>query len=433
MKKILLGLAVIVFCTNLSSSAAEGYVFTDSDYKPVYSQSLQITNLPSGKYLKYYNINTEKIGAGFVHLSKAEEKNFLKTLAKEEQENYKYVKKIQKIISNGDWNKVFTKYPNFLPAYLQYYDINYSKGNYTEALSTLQQIKNLDTKSQIFNPDLMNYSFGILYFSIGQYTTALNYFKMYENSGDDFITSSLANCYYSLGNYTLAIEYCMKLKKTEYKDKELLYSAYYNLKNYTQANKYALELLKENYNYVNLMKVQASSSNNNTKLSYCYKARELALGDNEIFEVNEIISNLEQKKLDAAISSFTQFVKVPKWSDIEKQIPENVPAVEISKKQDEFFKSANLYLTKYKGQQLTNAFNSLNQDYNNYVQVKQNQYYQEKQIQAQQALVEEQQRNNELQQEILKEQQMRNYLERQNYYYMSRPYYYMGPRYHGWW
>ena len=52
-------------------------------------------------------------------------------------------------------------------------------------------------------------------------------------------------------------------------------------------------------------------------------------------------------------------VKIPKWIDYVKQMPQGIPVKEITEKQDEFFKTANQYLKKYQGQQLTNAFNSL--------------------------------------------------------------------------
>lgn len=431
MKKILLGLTIICLF-NVNTYAAQGYVFTANSVRTIYSDSLQTKNIPYGNYLKYYNLSTEKIDADFINLSKEEENRFLKTLTKEEKEDYKYVKKIQKIIAKGDWNKVFTKYPNFFPAYLQYYDKNYTKGNYNEALRILNKIKSMDRNNQVFKPEIVNHSFGFLYFVTGQYTMALNYFKMYENPGDDFINSSIANCYYALGNYTTAITYAQKLKQPQYKDKELLYSSYKKLKNYTAANKYAYELLNENYCYENLMKVQATTENSNTKLSYSYKARTAARDDKQIHEANKVIAEIEQKKLDKNISKLTHFVKIPKWSEFRNQIPENVPESEISAKQDEFFRTANSYLSKYSNQQLTNALNSLNQDYNTYVQNKKNEYYQEQQLKAQKALVEEQQRNNMLQQQMIYEQQVRNYLERQHYYYMSRPYYYMRPRYYGW-
>lgn len=433
MKKIILSLAVLISCVSYAYGA-QGYVFTPENTKQVsvYTQSLQLKNIPYASYLKYYNLNPEKIDADFIKLSGTEENNFLKTLTKDEKEDYKYVKKIQKLIDKGEWNKVFEKYPNFLPAYLQYYDMNYQKGNYPEAIRILTKIRKLDMQGQIINKDLVNYSFGILYFASGQYTHALNYFIMYENSGDNFAISYIAHCYFALGNYSKTIEYCKKITPLEYQDKELLYLAYFNLQNNTEANKLAQELLKENYNYENLMRVQQTISNDETRLQYAYKARTVAQDDKQITKANEIIGKIEQAKLEKSSSKVTGFVKIPKWEEFKKQLPVNVSAAEVTQKQDEFFKTANLYLTKYSGQQLTNAFNSLNQDYTNYVQDKKNQYYQEEQLKAQQALIIEQQRNNMLQQEMIREQQIRNYLERQHFYYMSRPYYYYRPRYYMW-
>lgn len=433
MKKIILSLAVLISCVSYAYSA-QGYVFTPENTKQVsvYTQSLQLKNIPYASYLKYYNLNPEKIDADFIKLSGTEESNFLKTLTKDEKEDYKYVKKIQKLIDKGEWNKVFEKYPNFLPAYLQYYDMNYQKGNYPEAIRILTKIHKLDMQGQIVNKDLVNYSFGILYFASGQYTYALNYFIMYENSGDNFAISYIAHCYFALGNYSKTVEYCKKITPLEYQDKELLYLAYFNLQNNAEASKLAQELLKENYNYENLMRVQQTISNDETRLQYAYKARTVAQDDKQITKANEIIGKIEQAKLEKSASKVTGFVKIPRWEEFKKQLPVNISAAEVTQKQDEFFKTANLYLTKYSGQQLTNAFNSLNQDYTNYVQDKKNQYYQEEQLKAQQALIIEQQRNNMLQQEMIREQQIRNYLERQHFYYMSRPYYYYRPRYYMW-
>jgi len=424
MKKILLSLALVLFCADLSSYAAQGYVFSADDRAPVYMQSVQISNLPYGEYLRYYNINTEKIGAEFINLSKSEEKVFLKTLTKEEKENYNYVKKVQKIINDGDWNKVFIKYPNFLPAYLQYYELVYRKNDFNEALRILHKINSLDRQSQIFNPEIVNKSFGFLYFSTGQYTAALNYFKLYENNADDFIISSIANCYYALGNYTAAIDYSKRLKSPQYHDVELLYGAYYKLKNFPEANKYAKQLLNQNYSYDNLIRYQQTTQNENEKLVSCYKARNLAKDDTQLYAVNTIIAGIEQKRLEQKAAKVIKFVKIPKWADLEAQIPDNVSETEVTLKQDEFFNMANTYLNKYKEQDLTNAFNSLNQDFNKYIQDKKDEYYKYQQLEAQKALINEQRRSNMLQQQLIREQQIRNYM------YLTRPYYYYYPRYY---
>ena len=93
MKKIMLTFAVVIFCAGLNAYGAQGYIFTPDNTKAVvtYNESLQLKNIPYGNYLKYYNLNPDKIDAEFVKLSGNEEKNFLKTLSKTEQEDYKYL------------------------------------------------------------------------------------------------------------------------------------------------------------------------------------------------------------------------------------------------------------------------------------------------------------------------------------------------------
>lgn len=427
MKKILSTLAVCIFLANNVVFAVEGYVYTAADVQkvPVYSQSFQRTNLPYGEYLKYYNIYSDKIDADFIVLSKDEEKKFVKTLSKSEKENYEYAKKVQKLVQKRNWNKVFNKYPEYFPAYLQYYNECNTQRNFAEALRILNKIKEVDKNFQIVNEKLTNYSFGILYFYTNQIDKALNCFKIYENTGDRFVISSMANCYYALKKYELAIKYAKKLGELQDDDKELLYSSYLALRNYSEANKYALQLLKENYCFDNLMKVQASSSYDSTKLDYAYKARQIAQNDEQVLVANSLIVALEQKKLENAVSKMSQFVKIPKWIDYAKQMPQNVLPNEVIAKQDEFFDTANKYLKRYQGQQLTYAFNSLAQEMNTYVQNKKNEFYQLQQLETQQALLREQRRSNALQRE-------RNYIESEkvDYLYYVRPQY--GSRYYPW-
>ena len=83
-----------------------------------------------------------------------------------------------------------------------------------------------------------------------------------------------------------------------------------------------------------------------------------------------------------------------------------------------------MYVSKYKGQQLTNAFNSLSQDCNNFVQNVKNEFYQMQQLEAQNALVIEQQRQNQLQQQMIYEQRRQNAIQHQQLYYMRHRYLY---------
>ena len=420
MKKILIISALVLASVGSCAYAAEGYVFTANDRT---NSSMQINiNAPSYDYLKFYDIDAEMISAKLKVFDSKKEKEFIQTLSKDDRENYKYAKKVEKLVQKGKWNEIYSKYPNYLPAYLEYYDKCISSNDYSNALSVLNKVQNLDKYNMIISADVLNYAYGMLYYNTYQYSNALRYFKIFEYTKDDGVYSSIGNCYFYLNNYQTAISYYKKIKSPTYEDKEYLFSAYLKLGNTFEANKYAQNLLKEKYDFKNLLRVEATTSDDVTRLNYAYKARSLAATDEELVRANAEISILEQKKLDAKVSKLTQFVKVSKWSEFIKQMPENVSIQEISDKQDEFFKTANTYLSKYSGQQLTNAFKSLNEDFTNFVTQKKNEYYQEKQIQAQKELILEQQRHNMLQQQLIEEQRMHNYLEEENLYYnMSRP------------
>ena len=239
---------------------------------------------------------------------------------------------------------------------------------------------------------------------------------MFEAEGNDTILIAIAKCYYHSADYLQAISYCKKLKDPTYESKEIIYDSYMRLKDMKNANKYAQELLQLEFSFTNLMRVQAMETNDSARLSYCYHARELALEEKDIRAVNRLIADLEQKKLEESAAKVNKSLRVPKWIDFEKQLPPNMTLQEIAVKQDEYFKKANDYLTQYKDQQLIGAFNLLTQEFNNFIQSKQNQYHQEQQYLLQQAILEQQQRENELRQQMIYEQQMMNMMNRQNYY-----------------
>lgn len=424
MKKILACFCLVVMFS-VNSAYAEIFTASNSVYSSEYGINIQ-KNILKDPYLRFYQVDSKNIKAGFNILSNKEEKEFLKTLTKDEKKDYKQVKKIQKLILGNEWDEVFSKYPDYFPAYIQYYDYWHVKNNYQKALPLLEKINKMNVKYQVIEQKALDYNLAVLYFYNAQYSKALSYFKKLDVSSDESIISAIADCYYYTGNYNAAIEYLKKLKTLDYHNKEILFGCYYSTNNLAVANKYAKELLNEVYNYSNLLKVVLTTSNPSSKLSYAYQARNLVAEDNKILEINSIISKLEQDKLNQRVKGLAQFVKVPSWNSILKQIPTTVEPVEISAKQDEFFKEANSYLDRYKGNQLTNAFNSLNQDLTNYIQLKQNEFYQQKQLEAQNKLIEEQKRNNALQQQLIYEQQVRNN------YYMSIPFYF-SRGYYGWW
>jgi hypothetical protein len=175
------------------------------------------------------------------------------------------------------------------------------------------------------------------------------------------------------------------------------------------------------------MRIQKTSQNDTDRLKYAYQARNTTMNEGDIAIVNEIIADLEQKKIDKQLSKLKIFVKAPKWEYFRNQLPENITAAELCQKQDEFFRTANQYLVKYDGQQLTNAFYSLNQDYMNYVLAKQEQYYREKQQEAEQIMLEMQAQQQYINEQLIQQQRMQNYVRMQRIQNLGNQSYYMNP------
>ena len=118
MKKILVCLTVLACC-----STPVVFAETFTAVSEVSNENVQITkNVSKDPYFRFYNVDSQNISVSYNNLSRDEEKALLKNLSSYEKDNYKYVKKVQKLISQNRWNEVFYKYPNFYPAYIQYYD-----------------------------------------------------------------------------------------------------------------------------------------------------------------------------------------------------------------------------------------------------------------------------------------------------------------------
>ena len=384
-------------------------------------------SMPYYNYLKFYTIEKGRVQIHFNKMNDEVEKNFVRNLTKEEKQDYKYTKKVQQLIDKGAWGEVLYKYPNFYPALVQYYNNCIEKELYEEALRTMDKIRMADRNYQIFSKNTINDDLGRLYMKNNQYQKALDVYKLYENTGDEKIYSSMAKCYYGIGDYQNAINYIGRIRNKRYEDNELLYTIYTEKNDLPNAHKIAIALNNQKYNFENLMRIQKTSQNDTDRLKYAYQARNTTMNEGDIAIVNEIIANLEQKKIDKQLSKLKIFVKAPKWEYFRNQLPDNITAAELCQKQDEFFRTANQYLIKYDGQQLTNAFYSLNQDYMNYVLAKKEQYYREKQQEAEQIMLEMQAQQQYINEQLIQQQRMQNYVRMQRIQNLGNQSYYMNP------
>ena len=421
-------LLALLFCS-VFALKSDAIIITASDNINTQKVGINYNSIPYGNYLRYYIIDNGRLRLTFKKLSPENEKDFERTLTKEQKQNYKYVKKVQEFADRGAWGQALYKYPDFYPLLVQYYNNCIEKQLYEEALRTLDKIRYADRNYQIFSKDVINRELGTVYMKNKQYDKALEVYKLYENTGN--WNSEIAECYYNMGDYKTALSYINKIKNKQYKDYELLYNIYIALKDTGNAHQAAQSMCNLKYNFENVMRIQKTSRTDADRLKYAYQARNSTMNEGDVRLVNQTIADIEQKNLENKVSNLRQFVKVPKWSDFMAQLPPDMSAAELSSKQDEFFKTANNYLKRYEGQQLTNAFNSLNQDMVNYVGQKQAQYYQQQQLEAQQALREAQERANYIRQQQLYQQQMirrqQQLREMNRIYYLQNRAYYSNP------
>jgi len=426
MKKfsVLLFIGILGICMAIQKPSQAIIITADNANTRVKSFT---TSMPYSNYLKFYNIDNFKVRISFKKMSEEDEKNYLRTMTKEEKQDYKYTKKIQQIIDRGAWGEVLYKYPTFYPALVQYYNNCIEKNLYEEALRTMDKIRMADRNYQIFSKDTINNELGLLYMRNKEYQKALDVYKLYETPGNEKIYSSMAQCYYGLGDYQNALNYLGKIRNKTYENNELLYKIYSEKNDTVNAHRIAIALNNQKYGFENLMRIQRTSQNDTDRLKYAYQARNTTMNDADIAMVNKIIADLEQKKLDKQLSKLKIFVKAPNWEYFRNQLPDNITSAELCQKQDEFFRTANQYLIRYDGQQLTNAFYSLNQDYTNYVLTKKELYYKEKQAEAQQAMLEMQAQQQYINEQLLQQQRMQNYIRMQRIQNLGNQSYYMNP------
>ena len=100
MKKILVCLTVLACC---STPVVCAETFTAVSEVP--NENVQITkNVSKDLYFRFYNVDSQNISVSYNNLIRDEEKALLKNLSSYEKDNYKYVKKLQKLISQNRWN-----------------------------------------------------------------------------------------------------------------------------------------------------------------------------------------------------------------------------------------------------------------------------------------------------------------------------------------
>ena len=145
----------------------------------------------------------------------------------------------------------------------------------------------------------------------------------------------------------------------------MLYIANYSLKNNQKAYGYSKQLINLKPDVAqNYLRAAQSCSDKKLKLQYLYKAKKLLLENPSLvlYTVDKKIAEIEQEKIDTAYKKITDFLIKPDWTKI---YINNSPDITFyinnwSKRQDEFFKTANNCIAKYSGNNLVKCFEALN-------------------------------------------------------------------------
>ena len=352
-------------------------------YNSSYNGGQQYMSVHAPEYVKFYNFNPTEITVKFNKLNESAEKQ----LSGKTKETYKKAKKIERYISENNFEKAIKEDQNFLPTHVEYYNYHLAKGDYRSAMNEIISIKRINSTDKVLNDDIISYKLGMLYYINKNYQVALTYLTHYtdsHNPSEDNLWYVLSDIYFNLGNYDDSIKYAKKIPQTSINytsAQEVLFNDYYNTNNTEDAYKCAKELVTRNPDAHNYIRLAATSNDNDTKkLEILNKARNLALTNDDydnLMRADIGIARLEQKKIDGVVAGLNGFVEKPDWNKIYNQISPITEPLELSQRQANFFKSVNYCMEKYSEQDLIKCFEYVNREEDKITNEKLSEYQQE--------------------------------------------------------
>lgn len=289
-------------------------------------------------------------------------------LSKDLKKEYKKIKKNEKYIKQGKYEKAEKLMPDYIPNIARFINAYTVKKDYPRALEYAKKLLELD-KTNLFPKSSKDYRLGVLYSMNGDYINSNKCLLPYVNT-NSMARFQIAQNYYYMQDLKTAESYASKIRKSEgafFPAQELLYTIYSVLKNPQKAYTAAKNLVElDPGNPQNYMRVASSTSNNAEKLRYYYRAKQIYYTQNltgMIVGVNKLIAPLEQKKIDNAYKKITSYSKKPDWFKIkaknEKLLSDDVDYW--NRRQDDFFETANECISRYTGSNLAACFKDLNE------------------------------------------------------------------------
>ena len=114
----------------------------------VYNSALNkngFVSVHAPNYVQFYDIDATNITAKFRRLSDTEEKRLIGSV----KESYKKAKKIEKALSEGNFQKAIKEDADFLPTHIKYYNYYVQKQDYRSALNEMISIKRINSTDRI--------------------------------------------------------------------------------------------------------------------------------------------------------------------------------------------------------------------------------------------------------------------------------------------
>ena len=412
MKKILSLFVSIIFCFSFAGFV-QASIYGKSGFVPVQAPN----------YIGFYDIDTTEITAKYKPISRDKEK----TLSGSIKDTYKKIKKIEKYISEGSYERAVKEDVNFLPTHIKYYNYFLSCDDFRSAMNEIITIKRLNSIDRILDDNIVSYKLGMLYYLNKNYSAALTYlanFSEAHNPSQENLWYALGDIYFNLRNYDLSIKFLQKIAPNSINyipAQEILYNSFYASNHMQDANKCAKLLLdtspvSENY----LRYADTLTDNYEKKLNLYYTARELAQREENLSSLilaDNGIALIEQNKIDNAVKSLKGFVEKPDWQKISNKISAITEPKELSNRQKNFFKATGDCIKNFKDNDLVKCFEFVNREEEKLTNEKLMQY--QKEYELRQREYDEIRR----QQEFL-ERTYYNRLYMDEFYYMRQPYNY---------
>ena len=289
-------------------------------------------------------------------------------LSKDLKKEYKKIQKNEKYIKQGKYEKAENLMPDYIPNVARFINVYTDKKEYPKALEYSKKLLELD-KNNLFPRSSKEYRVGILYSLNGDYVNSNKYLFPYINT-NSMARFQIAQNYYYMQDLKTAEKYASVIKKNEagfFPAQELLYVVYTVTKNPQKAYTTAKNLVElDPGNPQNYLKVATSTSNNNEKLRYFYRAKQIYYSQEllgMINNINKLIAPIEQAKIDNAYKKITTYCKKPDWFKIRER-DKKLLADDFEywdKRQNEFFETANDCIGRYTGSNLAACFKDLNE------------------------------------------------------------------------